>query len=403
MKSLRLFFAFFWLFCALGIFATPLESAISCSLPAPSWISAPTITSSSISIVWEPVEGALWYKVSRYDVTNAVQLPDVYVSQSRYTTESLNPGTTITFDVQATSCDWSEAYGQAVTSDFTTSIIIVDVVLFTAPNSPSGNIAIGSGNSNEISLHLSDANNSTMDVEVTRAKVKFTDSQSVLHFAELLLWSQCSDSLKSAVRVMYWNTSTWPSTISYVENHLGGNPNNPITSITFRISGAPFFTLYHPFFSNGENGGPHNLDIKIRNDRHELIFLDLANSEEDNPCFIPPQPMGGNTPSKDDSLNHPTLSSDRSTNSEQSELSMLISPNPFLDGFNMNFTLEKESPVNILMYDPMGRLVRNINFNTLTPGQHSIFIAADNLPTTIYSVAIQSNAGRAVSTVLKQN
>jgi hypothetical protein len=49
-----------------------------------------------------------------------------------------------------------------------------------------------------------------------------------------------------------------------------------------------------------------------------------------------------------------------------------LAPNPTVTGTSVSFTLARESPVEIRVYDAGGRLVRGVMSGALQPGEHSI-------------------------------
>jgi hypothetical protein len=372
----------------------------SCSLPAPASLKA-NASSSSISLTWEAVEGAKWYKVARYDVSNSTALPDAYVTEPSYVSTDHDTGTTISFEVSATSCDWSASYGAPTTGAYTTTIIVVDQTVYYAPNTPTGNMPIWPGLSNQIELSLLNADKNAPNVRVTRAKVKYTDSYDFVHYAELLLWSHCSEPTSSAARVQYWNPSAWPSSVTYTENHQGGSPSAPIVSISFFVNAAPFFTLHMPSFVNGVNGDPHLVNVYIKNEMAGPIYIDRAFSNEDNPCYVSSM-QGGSE------VETPTFAvfSDRADSYDTKDVTTArfeASPNPFNAGFQVLGHLPEAGQLTMQLFDMQGRAVRTLHFPESPAGEHQFHFNTDLLPTGLYLLSCRTASSSWATKVLKQN
>lgn len=411
MKCFRLVLLLVLLVQSLYVFAHPIENyPLSCSLPAPSTISATDITTSKIQLTWAAVNGANGYKISRFDVTHGVALPDANVAEPGYLSEPHDPGTTIAFEVRA-KCQSGES-GEAITAEYTTTIIIVDdIVLFSVPTYPTGNIPIyPAGTSSDLTVGMKDAANQTSDVEVIRAKVRYTDTHNNLHFAEFLLWSHCSVAGNNAVRVQYRNPENWPGNVTYVENHINGNLQLPIYSINFKMDGMPFFTLHLPVFYQGGVGLPNSLRIRIRNDFDAVIYYDRSFNVEENPCYG----NGGGTISKnvaggsfddirggtdtESSNDSPSLNESFATTAANT---LHVSPNPFNEYFQVEYSLQAESPVLFTLYDLTGRAIKTIQLPTQAAGQYSTSIHENNLPAGIYLLSFQTKQGRTTTTLVK--
>ena len=398
MKCTRLLFVLVLLLQSLCAEAKPLNNApYSCNLPAPTWINAVDISSTKIKVKWAVVSGASNYKVSRYDVTHNVQLPDAYTLEEEYLSEPHDPGTTITFTISPV-CPSGEVSEAFISEDFTTTIIVVDdIASFSAPNTPAGSNPIQPGGDATYGFLNADKNAAT--VEVQRIKVKYGSTL----FAEFLLWSHCSQPDFNVARIKYWNQPSWPASVTKTENHVNG-PDSPISSITFKINGGPFFTIKSPSFGTEANGMPSTGQILIHNDRQQVITFAKANSTENNPCYAPPGfATDGGEYSSDDAISDDAIAQDRAAFQFPGETSMLtVSPNPFSEGFSVNYTLEQESPVTLLLFDHTGRQLRVMELPALEAGNYNTGIYTNDLPTGIYLLAFQTNQGRSVTTLVKQ-
>lgn len=403
MNCLRLLLV--WTLLLQGLFSAAKSHEnpnVSCPLPAPGWITAPEITTNSIKITWEGVSGATHYKISRFDVTNNVQLSDAYATEPEYVSQPHDPGTTISFEVRATACGQNGEYGSPITGEYTTNIIIVDIIAnFSAPNTPGGNYPIyPGGTSNGMNLTLTDAGAGTDTVGVFRVKVKYTDGFSNLHFAEVLLWSHCSTPEAGAARVQYWAQSSWPSSVTYVEHHVGGGASGPIDSIFFKINGGEFFTLHSPMFVQGVGQEPNIMRLRLRNDRSETIYFDRSINYNDNPCYVQKRMRN-----KVDyiSANEHAAADRENVVPERVAAPLTVRPNPCADGFRADYELTEQSPVLFTLFDAAGRVVRTMNLSTLEAGKYNTYISTEHLPTGVYLLSCQTNQGRTVTTVVKHN
>jgi hypothetical protein len=400
MKCLRLLFVLSLLLQGLFVPANPIENPLSCSLPAPDWITATNITSSSITVEWADVNGAYGYRVSRFDVTNGVPLPDVDVSEPEYTSAPHDPGTTISFEVSPI-CQ-NEELGGVIGDDYTTNFIIVDdIVHFTAPNPPPYSSSVFPG-TDFGPMVLTDANKNTPTVGVYRMEAHYTDILG-LHSAEFLMWSHCSTPSNGAPRVMYWDQSGWQGNITYVENHLNNDPYGPIVSISFKSYNQPFFTIYKAAMTFQE-GVPTFGNLSIRNDHNNYIYVGRMLNSEHNPCYVNQMKGGGgNDPSELATFDpEETQGVERSFAPGALPSELTVGPNPFSNGFSANYTLEAESPVTFFLFDHTGREIKTMRLPNLPAGQYSTSISTDNLPAGIYLLAFQTNQGRTVSRLVKQ-
>lgn len=404
MKSFRLVFVGLLLLQSLFALANPIENPLSCNLPAPAWITATEITSNKITIEWADVNGSYGYRVTRYDVTHGIQLPDVDVSEPEYTSEPHDPGTTISFEVFSV-CE-NEELGLSIEGEYTTDFIIIDdVANFSIPNPTLGNTAIWP-NTDSPAFQFNDAPYNVTTVNVLRLKLSYTDPHNQPHTAEVLMWSHCANPESNASpRVQYWNETGWLGNVTYTENHLNNEPGSPVVSITFTYdSGQPFFTIYKPQMTFPPNGG-YSGNLTIHNDRQlgsqdNRIYFGRSYNEERNPCYVQRmQGHGGN-----DDPNGKNTSDDRNSDAEgklSSETNLQVSPNPFSDDFKADYRLDAESPVHFTLYDHTGRSVTSFELPKLAAGDYSTIISTSNLPTGIYLLALQTNQGRTMTTLVK--
>ncbi len=72
-------------------------------------------------------------------------------------------------------------------------------------------------------------------------------------------------------------------------------------------------------------------------------------------------------------------------------------PSPFENNFTLSFSLEEKVKVSIDLYDVLGKVVKNISNQTLSTGEHQVFVETNKLSTGIYFARIQ--AGDSVKTI----
>jgi hypothetical protein len=367
------------------------------SLPAPAWIQAVEITESKIKIEWAPVSGAVMYKVSRFDVTNNVQLPDEFVVEEEFTSQPHNPGTTIQFDVAA--IDENDEEGAAASAEYTTGIIIVDdIASFNVP-APGGNYYIQPNGINEVSLNNADKTEET--VTVMRVKISFSS-----HFAEFLVWSQCVNSNAPWVYVQYYQPSNWPASVSAHLVNPGENNNGqtPCEYIQFRINQSQdFFRLHMPSYV-------HEFDLSklvIKNDlKNSQILFQRSTDAEINSCFVPqggyqvqdiPETFDGNADldGSEDAAQTAALSQ------PQAAQALTVSPNPFHDALKVDYLVAQSGAVQLVLTDLTGKTMQHINFNHLASGNYTAYLSTNTLPAGMYLLTVQSEAGRTSVPVAK--
>lgn len=400
MRCLSLLFVVLLQLNALFVEAKTVKSTNSCPVAPPSWVTATDITTSSITITWEAETLVTWYKITRFDITNGIQLPDVIVpgSTTTYTSDSHAPGESIKFGLQATACTdpVEDDFGEEISAIFTTTFIIVDdIASFTAPGAPTGDYAIwpsGPLGAGDVSLSLINANEYTPQVRVHKVKVYLLDN-GVSYFAEFLTWSQCNTEQSSAVRVMYWKPLNWSAGVTSSPG-IGATTN----SVVFKLQGRPFFTLYGASYSG------NTATIKIKNDRSTVIYYSKLVINEDNPCynveFSGPEDQISDTQKRvetDSELeDRTTITGNNPSNTVN------ISPNPFSTSLSIQYSLDEESPVTLSLYDHTGRVLRYMQLPSLPAGEYNTGIYTTDLPVGIYQLGFQTNKKRNMTTLVKQ-
>jgi hypothetical protein len=371
-------------FCVQGMFGV--LAAQSCALPAPGWLVASEITSSRISIEWEPVSGAQWYQITRFDVTNGVLLPTVYTNETEFDSEPHDPGTTIDFEVRATACNKYDPYGPAATGSYTTTIIVVDVVVMHAPGNPSPvtNISAGDTVSFQLKIPLS-----TENLEVTHLKILSPDNGKAA-VAEVMLWSCGTQLPNQVVKVQYYNQAGWTPGIQVEEVYGGGAPNQ-IVELRFIFNGSLFFRLVNPtYYINGPyNFGGIQMVFHRPNGRYGTEIYQVS-----NPC-------GGSGVKPGAPVKTHLESSTASDRNAPQAAVLSAAPNPFNDHITVQCSLNTETSVRLLMTDMTGRTVKDLQLPILSAGEHTAYIQTNNLPTGIYLLTIQTETGAQTTKLVK--
>ena len=127
-----LFWAFLTLLAVAGTAhfpaTKPVPAAMSCPLPAPTGLAPVNITPTSIRVRWDPVPGAVGYRVRIQNLASGQSAGTILTSQTVAFKSGLAPGTTYRFMVQAR-CSNGTFSTQSANKDIQTGIIIVDDIV----------------------------------------------------------------------------------------------------------------------------------------------------------------------------------------------------------------------------------------------------------------------------------
>lgn len=81
-------------------------------------------------------------------------------------------------------------------------------------------------------------------------------------------------------------------------------------------------------------------------------------------------------------------------------LNASVYPNPVANDATITLTLERYAPVNVVLFDALGREVARESFNALSSGVHQLPIATRSLPTGMYFASIKAGAAERTSMML---
>ena len=77
-----------------------------CTLPPPTGLSITSTSLSSISVTWNAAPNAVMYRISTYDQTNQVALPDAFTSSNTFTIQEVQPDAhQYTISISASACE----------------------------------------------------------------------------------------------------------------------------------------------------------------------------------------------------------------------------------------------------------------------------------------------------------
>lgn len=160
-----------------------------CALPAPQDVQFTDVTPNSIFLNWSPVTGAVSYRITIYDETNQVALPDVYSTVPNVELEELEPATTnYEIGISSSSCV-SGPYGPPVYIQYKPGIIIiVDVVIEASAPNLGDPVVHPASNPETIEIPMNA--NSSGNIEVKHIKIRYGNSPND-PTVEFLVWSDC--------------------------------------------------------------------------------------------------------------------------------------------------------------------------------------------------------------------
>ena len=84
-------------------------------------------------------------------------------------------------------------------------------------------------------------------------------------------------------------------------------------------------------------------------------------------------------------------------------IKLRVSPNPFSESSVLNYSLEKNTSLNVVLFDAAGKMVAKLYEGIQTSGQHSLTIDANtlNLPKGIYQLLFISGEGKIVKKIVR--
>ena len=363
---LRLFTALLLLFGTVQTATSNIPDApLSCPLPPPAWLTITSITPTSISLAWQPSPGQLsaQYKVTTYDKTAQVNLPDQFTNQTTITINNLTPGNVHEFGVSASSCAMGP-FGLPIYITGRTSIIITGDLVQNCPFGP------GYGkNKDEIdNVDLVPANGQSPNVQVARFIIQNGSSQ-----VEFLVWGDCS-----------FTPRIKEATLQNVTRKPAGY-NIYATYVEYSIGEEAFFTVESPSYNNTMT----SVQVTYNKDGCTVQkCISSVGCNNGNCC-------GG------ENREAPSGSGEQIQTEE--EIALKVTPNPTPGAFQAEYSLPFESQVALTLTDITGHPVKTMESTTpLTAGRHFTGFQIEELPAGVYFLVLQTNGERRVTTLVKQ-
>ncbi len=368
-----------------GTHLHPDSTQTNCLLPPPQTISFEGVTPSTISLSWTPVPNAALYRVSVYNQTDQVALPNAYTSSPFIELEELDTDShEYLIGVSASACAGGIEFGAEIFIEYKPGIIIIvdEIVQRNCPVPPIN--LLPNPKHLEISLPFNSINNDL--IETRRIRVSANDNQNS-GYVDFLIWVDCYTQVRFCELEVQGATQI-PSgkTIKYV----------------FTDDASPFFEII--------NGA---CDINICKVYLQYYVPCLVGQ---GTCFIENDPAScGGRPDSDhlllagkDSSAVPiaaNMNGMHKKNVEQppSQPYLKVAPNPCSDIIDVQFHLDKPGPVSIQIFNATGSVALNLlSHQWLDSGAHSTKMTiGDTLNKGVYFLVLQHGDQRIVTPLIK--
>jgi len=364
----------------------PCDWKSSCPLPPPAQISIVGITSSSISLTWTASPGAAMYKVSVYDQTDQVSLPDTYTASTAVEIGELDTDAhEYIIGVSASACIGG-GFGDETITDYKPGIIIiVDVIIQMNCPGPGQSFP---PNTNPIQINLP-FNLSSKDVIDTK-RIRITSNNNPnSDYVDFLIWTDCYQQYRFyEIAKQGVKRTSLGNTIKYSFNS-NLSPFFEITSGTCDINLCTATIKYYVPCLIGQS------DCEIQN------TPSTCGGKPDNniQLFV----------SQLETANYST-----EANTKQSlkalkgvltqQIQLKASPNPFSDAVNVQYNLENPGLVSINLFNATGAVVRNIvPPQWLESGTYTALLTLqEGLPKGPYFLVLQVGPSRFVIPLIHQ-
>lgn len=353
-----------------------------CALPAPETLTVTAITPTSISLAWTPPPISptyiVVYKVSCFDETDQVALPDEYTTLLTHTRSGLQPGHFYRIGVSASQCN--NEYGPEIRVHARTSIFIIDDIV---QNSCAPYNSINRMPNDTMQVVLAPGVVENEPVQVVRLKVNDGNNWIV----EYTIWADCNGTPHYRA-LSETNVSRTPPSddepiqtqgISY---YNASNPNQMLLGISktsSAISGGQLVTTM------------------------TVSFKDTCTSSSCSWVFgtyhCPKPPERGMGFGGRFSVAEREMPELRST----APLTLSVTPNPASDAISVEYTLPSEGPAIFSLFDVRGQKIKTFDSpGVLQPGLYNTVFQLDELPAGMYFLALQTATERRIISLVKQ-
>ncbi|MCE7922583.1 MAG: T9SS C-terminal target domain-containing protein [Haliscomenobacteraceae bacterium CHB4] len=341
------------------------NEATNCIAPPPGWLTVTNATPSSISLMWEQEAVNMLFKVEGYDVTGGFALPTYYTSNNTLTYNNLTSGNLCLFKVSATYCPANPQFegGYVAAYQWVPKIIIDYVVELDTicklgePEQTSFNLEIQvcaaiSENQYEPFTHafigrVKDYYDNTVDFAIayngTNAVVGETSDNPDVYFHE---------TVPNTVVDCYMTTNGISHKVFTVSDLVGLGTE---ATLTLKFHGT------YGFQSCNE--------------------CSTGRSSSDSPAGFP---------------------SEGTAQSLENAAIIQVSPNPFTTSTTFRYTLPESGPVEISLYDAVGRQVKAVEKTALQPaGDYEMTVDGADLPDGVYFLHTITGQNRKVFALVK--
>ena len=377
--------AFLWPahFSANNIAEPPIVTtgAYDCPLPPPAWVAVSNVTPSSITLTWAPSPSPViaTYKIDGWDVTNGSDIPTYYTSGAlTFTVPNLSAGHLYQFDISASTCGQQGPFGQAISIQQQTGYIIIDIVAeHTLPCAPNTSKPTGVDISYDFCIRQS-----------TNPKSPFTNAFRGQFQYQGQLHKFGMAALNITANVHGLDPLVQGFKFEHPFNLQTGEPDRTFANY-LTPDGEVLLTIENRNYA--PTSGGLLMRITFNGDYGPFSYCN-ANGNCSNGSGEPP---GGEGRSDSDI-----------EIADIPENTVLIppSPNPFSEKVAFTYSVAEGSPVQIALYDPMGRLVRYVeNVPSKPAGLYDVTVDGSGLPDGVYFLHIMTGENRKVFSLVKHD
>lgn len=349
-----------------------------CQAPPPTWVMMTNSSPTSITLAWAPTPGPAisQYIVDGYDVTEGSDIPNVVVSGSTAacTIPNLKAGHLYSFDISASYC--TDGQAQAMNINFqgwSGTIIVTQIIELHNPCTPSNILYPQGGSSNNFSILQSSAPPPGPYNNALVAELSY--EQEIVHFGiaqyqNRMFIGQRTPPLTNYGFDFYPDPSD--DDIAYLERKVDGKRVLTAEYVDYSVSSGKAtvrITFDEPltYFKYCAPNGVIHGDPNPPGERSDGEFVNSAPESEN---MIPSAPA----------------------------------PNPFSESVSLGYSLSKELPVEIGVYDPIGRLVRTVEQNASKPaGQYNATVDGAGLSAGVYFLRVRIGENSKVFSLVKHD
>lgn len=337
----------------------------SCPAPTPGWLKFTNITPSSVTLQWESGTVGVHYRIEGDDITAGTPLPTKHTLLHSITYDSLPSGHEFEFRVSASYCEGGP-WGASINGLIKT--IIVDLIVdlsdpcrdFSPPSSTGTGVYFDLCVEHSTESNPPPYNNGLVArlQYITPFNFGFAATQEEFHVGELgagspfVYFEEILNSNDDVIGA-YCKTSTDVTLFKIHNVGIGDQPGYT----GFRIT---FYGNYGSFYHCHSECGPESL-------------------------------IGGGG------------ESETSSRSSGEFIQTSLSPNPFKGPTIFRYTLNEPGPVDISLYDAMGRLMKVVEkAASKEAGAYETTVDGETLPEGVYFLHTQTNQNREVFALVKQ-